>query len=197
MDDPFIRRPDDWSEGMPATLSAPVQPDLVLPPAGSALALPPDAPHPRQGHWMLRTVVLLIVSCVAFGVAALWLSRLTASLSIQRADSEATSVVRAHLAALERGDFRAAYDQFSPRYRRHLPFHLFEAMVMGHWQILQGGVVVFPQSATPTRVVLHVNFEAPVSMGLTADFTLIRSNGRWWIDDVSWGQQRSLPLVLT
>ncbi len=68
---------------------------------------------------------------------------------------------------------------------------------MGHWQILQGGVVVFPQSATPTRVVLHVNFEAPVSMGLTADFTLIRSNGRWWIDDVSWGQQRSLPLVLT
>lgn len=146
---------------------------------------------------MLRTFVLLVACCVAFGVVALWLSRFTSSLSMQKADSEAASVVRAHFAALERGDFRAAYDQFSPRYRRHLPFHLFEAMVVGHWKVLRGGVVVFPEWTTPSRVVLHVNFEARPSMGLTADFTVIRNHGRWWIDDVSWGQQRSLPRVLT
>lgn len=197
MDDPFIRRPDDESEEMPAAPGVPTVPVLALPSARPTLALPPAPPGTRQSRWMLRTFVLLIACCAAFGMAALWLTHFTTSLSIQKADSEATSVVRAHFAALDRGDFRAAYDQFSPRYRRHLPFHLFEAMVVGHWQILRGGVVVFPQSATPSRVVLHVNFEGQASMGLTADFTLVRSSGRWWIDDVSWGQQRSLPRVLT
>ncbi len=142
-------------------------------------------------------LILLVGSCVAFGLAAVWFSRLSNSLSIERADSEATKVVREHFAALERGDYRAAYEQFSPRYRQQIPFPTFVQEVVGHWQMLKGEATVFPQPATPNRVIVHVDFAASGNSSLTAEFTMVRENGRWWIDNVSWQQERTPHMILT
>lgn len=151
----------------------------------------------RQRAWLRRMLFLLVFSCVVFGLLALWFSHLSNSVSLQKADSEATKVVREHFAALERGDYRAAYEQFSPRYRRQIPFPMFVQMVVGHWQMLQGQATVFPQSATPNRVIVHVEFAGTRDVSLTAEFTLVRDNGRWWIDNVDWERKRTPHMILT
>lgn len=149
----------------------------------------------RERLWLRRMLILLVACCTAFALTALWFSHLSASLSIEEANTQATRVVREHFAALERGDLRTAYGQFSARYRKRMSFALFEQMIAGHWRILSGQVTVLPQSATPNRVVLHVGFEESSGTSLSAEFTLVRSHGRWWIDNVLWGAERVQHLI--
>lgn len=175
MEEPYIRRPDEWDEEARAAREAAA----------------------RQRIWLRRMLLLLVGSCVAFGLAALWFSRLSNSLSIRQADSEATQVVREHFAALERGDYRAAYEQFSPRYRRHISFPTFVEMVVGHWQMMKGQATVVPQPATANRVIVRVDFAKTGNTSLTAKFTLVRKNGRWWIDNVDWERKQTPHMILT
>ena len=163
---------------------------------------PPDVPGPawtppsgRSRRWLIALLALLGVSLIAFGVTTFWLSRLATPLAIAEADTQATSLVRAHFAALERGDFRAAYDQFSARYRDQIPFAIFREIMATHWSLLQGQVTVIPQSATPARVVLGVDFSNPAGATINAEFTLVRTAGRWWIDNVRWGRERLQHLI--
>ena len=166
----------------------------------------PEAPEPvrppaierrHRRRWLLRLLVLMGGCCVAFGLTTLWLSRLSIPLAIAEADSQATSLVRKHFAALERGDFRTAYEQFSSRYRDQMPFDAFHDMTVAHWRLLQGEVTVIPQSATPNRVVLEISFNGASGSTLNAEFTMVRNESRWWIDNVRWGQERTQHLIHT
>lgn len=176
MEDPFIRRLGEWHEESQAIERR----DAV-----------------RQRIWLRRMLFLLVACCLAFALTTLWFSRLSTARSIEKADSQATTVVREHFAALERGDYRTAYEQFSDRFRRKMSFEVFVSMVAGHWSMMNGQATVFPQSATPSRVVVRVNFAATGNVSLTAEFTLVRSRGRWWIDDVSWTSRRMPHLIQT
>ncbi len=152
--------------------------------------------HARRQRAWLRQMWILTGSCaIAFGLTALWLSRVSTSLSVAEANAAATQVVRQNLVALGRGDYRAAYEQFSARYRKEVPFELFAETIDGHGPLMRGRVTVVPESSAPHRVVLHVNFEPSGDASLSAEFTLVRASGRWWIDDVSWSRNQVEPMI--
>lgn len=158
---------------------------------------PPPEEQERNRRRQRQLLVLAVACCALFGLMTLWLSRLSTPLAIAEADSQATRLVREHFAALERGDFRTAYGQFTLRYRARIPFELFHRMVVERWPLLEGEVMVVPQTTTPNRVVLEVNFDEKNGSTLNAEFTLVRSSSRWWIDDVHWGRERFEHLIRT
>jgi hypothetical protein len=160
-------------------------------------ARPPAIERERRRRWLVRLTVLMGGCCVAFGLTTLWLTRLATPFAIAEADSQATSLVRAHFAALERGDFRTAYEQLSSNYRERIPFEVFHEIVVAHWRLMQGQVVVIPQSATPDRVVLEISFSGDDGSTLSAEFTLVHEASRWWIDNVRWGRERVEHLLRT
>jgi hypothetical protein len=176
MEDPLIRRLEEWHQESQAAERR----DAV-----------------RQRIWLRRMLFLLVTCCLAFALTTFWFSRLSASLSIEKADSQATSLVRAHFAALERGDYRTAYGEFSVRLRRRMPFRVFVTTIAGHWGMMSGQATVSPRASTPNRVVVRVNFAANEGLSLTAEFTLVRARGRWWIDNVSWTSHRVPHLIET
>jgi hypothetical protein len=170
----------------------------MLPPGPDAEPVrPPGIERERRRRWLIRLLVLAVASSVAFGLTTLWLTRLATPLAIAEADSQATSVVRAHFTALERGDFRKAYDQFSSEYRERIPFEVFHEMMMEHWRLLRGKVIVVPQSATPDRVVLEISFSGDDGTTLSAVFTLVRGVSHWWIANARWGRERVEHLIRT
>ena len=158
---------------------------------------PTAAEHQRRRRWLIRLLILTGACCVAFGLTTLWLSRIATPLAIAEADSQATNLVREHFAALEHGDFRAAYDQFSSEYRERIPFEVFHEMIVAHWQLLQGQVIVIPQSATPNRVVLEISLSGNDGTTLNAEFILVHEASRWWIGNVRWGRERVEHLIRT
>lgn len=157
----------------------------------------PEAWGPRSAdsrkRWLLRMLVLLGASCLAFSLTAVWLSRLSAYTSAQNANSGAVEVVRAHFAALHRGDFRAAYSLFSSRLRREVPFEEFQDIMKAHRSLLRGKVSVFPEMSSRRRVVVAIDFHPRGHIDVTAEFTLVRSGGRWWIDHIHWDLERLRP----
>jgi hypothetical protein len=144
-------------------------------------------------RWLRGMMILVGVFCLAFGLSALWLSHLAARTSVQNADSEAMQVVKAHFAALHRGDFQAAYALFSSRLRREMPFDEFHDVMLAHLPLLDGRESVFPETTTARRVVVDIHFIGSENMFLTAEFTLVRNGGRWWIDNIQWNIERMRP----
>lgn len=96
-------------------------------------------------------------------------------------------VVRAQLRALERGQLRPAYDLFSARYRQQVSFDAWRELVVTHLRMFHADVV---RTGTPAQAGPRVNLEIFLhgadEKDYRARFTLIRSDGRWWIDDVHW-----------
>jgi len=148
-------------------------------------------------RWLRRLLVMLGASCLAFSLTSLWLSHLAQRTSIQDADSQAVNVVRAHFAALYRGDFQAAYALFSTRLRREMSFEEFQDVMQAHLPLLQGKVSVFPATASARRVVVDIDLQGGRHIDLTAEFTVVRSDGRWWIDGVHWNLNRVRPQRVT
>ena len=96
-------------------------------------------------------------------------------------------VVRAQLRALERGQLRPAYDLFSARYRQQVSFDAWRELVVTHSRMFHADVV---RTGTPAQAGPRVNLEIFLhgadAKDYRARFTLIRTDGRWWIDDVHW-----------
>ncbi|HEV2387534.1 MAG TPA: DUF4864 domain-containing protein [Candidatus Acidoferrales bacterium] len=136
---------------------------------------------------MRRLIILFISAGLTFSLTAAWLSHIANPLSTAEVDAQAADVVRAHFAALQRGDFRTAYLQFSTRYRDAMPFDSFHDMVIAHWSLFQQRrIILLPQQQTDDRVVLETDFTDSSGTDVVAEFTLIRSDDRWWIDNVHW-----------
>ncbi|HVB33583.1 MAG TPA: DUF4864 domain-containing protein [Patescibacteria group bacterium] len=152
-----------------------------------------DGSPGSRNRGLRRMMVLLATSCLAFGLTALWLSRLAAQTSTRGADSQAVKVVEAHFAALHRGDFRAAYALFSTHLRREMSFQEFHEIMEAHLPLLRGKVSVFPETITAGRVVVDIAFRGTNPADLTAVFTLVQSGGRWWIDAIHWDIERPRP----
>jgi hypothetical protein len=138
----------------------------------------------------LRHNLLLFLSFAlsAFVLTAWILVRLDSPFGLLPAGPQ--EIVRAQLRALDRGQFRPAYDMFSARYRQQVSFDVWHELIITHWRMFHAEVLRAGEPAqTGPSVTLEIHLRSSDNKEYRARFTLIRFAGRWWIDDVHWAEE--------
>jgi hypothetical protein len=142
----------------------------------------------RRRNFRHNLFALLWLALGAFILTSWILVRVDAPFGIFSTGPQ--EIVRAHLRALDRGELRPAYDMFSPRYRGQVSFDTWHQLFVSHWRMFHADVV---RAETPAYdgpgVTLQIYLHGADNKDYRARFTLIRTDGRWWIDDVHWTQE--------
>jgi hypothetical protein len=142
----------------------------------------------RRRSFRHNLFLLLWLSLAAFILTSWILVRVDAPFGIFSTGPQ--EIVRAQLRALDRGELRPAYDMFSPRYRGQVSFDTWHELFVRHWRMFHANVV---RADTPAisgpGVTLEIYLHGADDKDYRARFTLIRTEGRWWIDDVHWTQE--------
>ena len=142
----------------------------------------------RRRSFRHNLFLLLSLSLAAFILTSWILVRVDAPFGIFATGPQ--EIVRAQLRALDRGELRPAYDMFSPRYRGQVSFDTWHELFVKHWRMFHADVV---RAETPAisgpGVTLEIYLHGADDKDYRARFTLIRTDGRWWIDDVHWTQE--------
>jgi len=153
----------------------------------AAFAVGGDAAS-RRRSFRHNLFLLLSLALAAFILTSWILVRVDAPFGIFSTGPQ--EVVRAQLRALDRGELRPAYDMFSPRYRGQVSFDTWHELFVTHWRMFHADVV---RTETPAYngpgVTLEIYLHGADDKDYRARFTLIRTDGRWWIDDVHWTQE--------
>jgi hypothetical protein len=103
---------------------------------------------------------------------------------------EPARVVRRHLEALNRGEFREAYLLFSQHYQDNVSFALYHELVVTHSEIFRTRLLSLNlKENSPDRAILDTRLLAADGEHYVARFTLVRAGNRWWIDDLHWGSE--------
>ena len=143
----------------------------------------------RQRRFRRKLLLLLSLALAAFILTSWILVRLDSRLGIDAAGPQ--EIVRAHLRALDRGELRPAYDMFSPRYRRQVSYDAWHELVASHWRMFHAEVVRAEAPApSGAGVTLQIYLRGADDKDYRARFSLIHSDGRWWIDDVHWTEEQ-------
>jgi hypothetical protein len=154
---------------------------------GTVVAAYEDAAS-RRRSFRHNLFLLLSLALAAFILTAWILVRVDAPFGIFATGPQ--EIVRAQLRALDRGELRPAYDMFSPRYRGQVSFDTWHELFVKHWRMFHADVV---RADTPAisgpGVTLEIYLHGADDKDYRARFTLIRTDGRWWIDDVHWTQE--------
>lgn len=196
----------DPSSSVGATDATPAQ-EPVLPAAAPAPAIAPQmearaesylmTPAPtsedvaaRRATFRRNLYVLLGLALAAF-ILTLWiLVRVDSPFGIFTSGPQ--EVVRAQLRALDLGELKPAYDLFSPRYRAQVSFDAWHELCIAHWQMFHANVVRADQpELRGAGVLLEVYLRGADAVNYRARFTVVRADGRWWIDDVHWAEEPS------
>ena len=148
-----------------------------------------DGAEPRRRSFRRNLLTLLSLTLAAFIVASWILVRVDAPFGTFSTGPQ--DVVRAQLRALDRGELRPAYDMFSARFRRQVSFDTWHELFITHWRMFHADVVRAdtPEPSGPgisLEIYLHGKED---DRDYRATFTLIRTDGRWWIDDVHWSEE--------
>ena len=142
----------------------------------------------RRRSFRHNLFLLLSLTLAAFILTSWILVRVDAPFGIFSTGPQ--ELVRAQLRALDRGELRPAYDMFSSRYRGQVSFDTWHELFVTHWRMFHADVV---RSETPAisgpGVTLEIYLHGADDKDYRARFTLIRTDGRWWIDDVHWTQE--------
>ena len=147
-----------------------------------------DADLPRRRSLLRRLRVLLMAGVVAFALTTWMLVRVENPAALLGLSPGPASVARAHLAALNHGELRTAYDFFSAKYRQQVSFEAYHRLVVSHREMFRTEVVEFEtQEAGADRAVLESHITSADGAAYVARFTMVRREGRWWIDDLRWG----------
>ncbi len=157
---------------------------------------PGPAPERREAtrrSLLRRLLALLTAGGAAFALTTWTLVRYDSPFGLfgwgAKADRPA-GIVKAHLEALNRGEFRAAYALFSRHYREQVSFEEYRRLVLAHRRMLHTRELrVIRQQESGERAVLETSLLAQNGERYTARFTLVRVDGRWWIDDLRWGSE--------
>ena len=79
---------------------------------------------------------------------------------------------------------------FSPRYRQQVSFDVWHELIITHWRMFHAEVLRAGAPAqTGPRVTIEIHLRGADDEQYRARFTLIRLEGRWWIDDVHWAEE--------
>ncbi len=142
----------------------------------------------RRRSFRHNLFLLLSLALAAFILTAWILVRVDSPFGIFSTGPQ--EIVRAQLRALDRGELRPAYDMFSARYRGQVSFDTWHELFVTHWRMFHADVV---RAETPAisgpGVTLEIYLHGADDKDYRARFTLIRTDGRWWIDDVHWTEE--------
>ena len=142
----------------------------------------------RRASFRHNLFLLLSMALSAFVLTAWILVRVDAPFGIFSSGPQ--EIVRAHLRALDRGELRPAYDMLSPRYRGQVSFDTWHELFITHWRMFHADVVrTETTSIGGPGVTLEIYLHGADDRDYRARFTLVRTDGRWWIDDVHWTQE--------
>lgn len=147
-----------------------------------------EAIESRRRGFRQNLLVLLGLALTAFVLTSWILVRVDSPFGVFSSGPQ--DVVRAQLRALDRGELRPAYDMFSPRYRGQVSFDTWHELFLTHWRMFHASIVQVesPEPSGP-GVSLEIYLRGSDDKDYRARFTLIRSDGRWWIDDVHWTEE--------
>ena len=134
--------------------------------------------------------MLLLAGLAAFSLTTWRLARVEAPVAVEEDGSAAAGVVEAQLDALSGGETRAAYDLFSARYRREVSFEMYHHLIVSHREMFETHELTFRRREEKgDRAVVETHTESEDGGHYVARFTLVRISGRWWIDEVRWGEE--------
>jgi hypothetical protein len=146
------------------------------------------AEESRKRNLRHNLLLLLSLTLAAFALSAWILVRVNSPFGSNSSGPQ--ELVRAQLRAVDRGQFRPAYDMFSERYRQQVSFDLWHELIVTHWRMFHGEVLRSGALAqTGPGVTLEFHLRGSDERQYRARFTLIRHSGRWWIDDVHWAEE--------
>jgi len=142
----------------------------------------------RRHKFRHNLLLLLSLTLAAFTLTAWMFVRLDSPFGIFSSGPQ--EIVRAQLRALDRGQLRPAYDMFSARYRGQVSYDDWHKLIVTHWrmfhaEVLRSGTLAQDGPAVTLEIYLH----GADDKDYRARFTLVRSGGRWWIDDVHWTEE--------
>jgi len=173
---------------LPAELTAAIVPRPEAAGSSRASVVAYEDVATRQRSFRHNLFLLLSLALAAFILTAWILVRVDSPFGIFSTGPQ--EVVRAQLRALDRGELRPAYDMFSPRYRGQVSYDTWHELFVRHWRMFHADVV---RAETPAYsgpgVTLEIYLHGSDDKDYRARFTLIRTDGRWWIDDVHWTQE--------
>jgi hypothetical protein len=164
------------------------EPLTIFPSEPAASRAPVPSEEAAQRSFRRRLLALLAAGGTAFILTTWFLVRLKNPLELSSSDP--VRVVKAQLDALNRGELRAAYDLFSRRFRQQVPFEAYHKLVVTHREMFHTEEIeVSETQGSGERAVLETRLLAAGGKHYRARFTLVRAEGRWWIDDVRWGTE--------
>jgi uncharacterized protein DUF4864 len=103
------------------------------------------------------------------------------------AAAAALRTARAMLAAMNQDDLGTAYSYFSQRYRAQVSLSSFRSLVKKHRDMFHTEEQnVKTRSETKDRVLLDIHVSSDDDEDYVAQFTLVRLDGRWWVDQLHW-----------
>jgi len=172
----------------PAELTAAIVPQYEAAEGGRAAVAAYEDAASRRRSFRHNLFLLLWLALAAFILTSWILVRVDAPFGIFSTGPQ--EIVRAQLRALDRGELRPAYDMFSARYRGQVSFDTWHELFVKHWRMFHADVV---RAETPAQigpgVTLEIYLHGADDKDYRARFTLIRTDGCWWIDDVHWTQE--------
>jgi Domain of unknown function (DUF4864) len=182
--DPGAGRESNPSVGLNAAIVPQHEPPEV---GRTAIAAHEDAAS-RRRSFRHNLFMLLSLALAAFILTSWILVRVDAPFGVFSTGPQ--EIVRAQLRALDRGELRPAYDMFSPRYRGQVSFDTWHELFVRHWRMFHADVVrAEPPAQSGPGVTMEIYLHGADDKDYRARFTLIRTDGRWWIDDVHWTQE--------
>jgi hypothetical protein len=150
----------------------------------------------RRGLLLRRLRVLLYAGTLAFALTTWMLVRVENPAALLGWGPGPSTVARAHLEALNRGELRAAYELFSTRYRQQVPFQAYHQLVVTHRAMfLIAGATFQETEDSGDHAVLLSSITASDGEHYRSRFTMVRIEGRWWIDDLRWGLDEEDALI--
>ena len=144
----------------------------------------------RQRNFRRNLYSALGLALVAFTLTSWILVRIDFPFGVFATGPQ--DVVRAQLRDLDRGQLKPAYDLFSPRYRSQVSFDAWHELCIAHWRMFHANVIRADQpEPRGAGVFLEIYLRGADATNYRARFTVIRADGRWWIDDVHWTEEPS------
>jgi hypothetical protein len=173
----------------PAELTPEIGPAAYAPSAGSLAGEIPTQTESRRRTFLHNLYLLLFLALAAFTLTAWILVRVDSPFG--PFSSGPREIVRAQLLALDRGELRPAYDMFSSRYREQVSFDVWHELIVTHWRMFHAEVLRTEEPANSgPGVSLEIYLRGADDRDYRARFLVIRTDGRWWIDDVHWTEER-------
>ena len=146
------------------------------------------AEESRKRNLRHNLLLLLSLTLAAFALSSWILVRVNSPFGATSNGPQ--ELVRAQLRAVDRGQFRPAYEMFSEHYRQQVSFDVWHELIVTHWRMFHAEVLRSGALAqTGPGVTLEIHLRSSDERQYRARFTLIRHSGRWWIDDVHWAEE--------